>query len=295
MTTAFGARSSGRDVRLAVVLVVVVAGAGRGVEPEPVLGRVLRVVGVRARPAVAVAEVDDDRRARDGRLDLRPGRVRAVDLDDVRGVLDRLGVGPVGVGAVAGGRAVRRPDDDHDLGVRAVAAAAAARRRRRRQGGEHGEGERTAMRALRKRGLRRRTERARGSVPPQPRSPGRGTGQSRDGPASLVGPSGRAGAVAGGGAGVGCGLRVRARQCRRRGAGAATQLGQRRSDGFVGPGRTGSAARPASPSTARPRHRRRSDRPRRSRARRCRRTRSSRGRAARAARGRGSRGRRRSG
>ena len=92
--------------------------------PEAVLRRVLGVVRVRARPAVAVAEVDDDRRAVDRRLDLRPGRVRAVDLDHVRRVLDRLGVRPVGVRAVAGRRAVGRPDDDHDLRARRRAAAA---------------------------------------------------------------------------------------------------------------------------------------------------------------------------
>ena len=118
-----------RDLRLAVVLVLEVGQLAVAVEvrvePEAVLGRVLGVEGVRARPPVAVAEVDDDRRAGDRRLDLRPGRARAVDLHDVGRVLDRLGVHLVGVAPVAGRDVVRGADDDRDLGVR---------RRERRRG-----------------------------------------------------------------------------------------------------------------------------------------------------------------
>ncbi len=84
------------DVRLAVILVVRVAVAGGRVEPEPVLRRVLRVVRVRAGPAVPMPQVDDDAGADDGGLDLGPRRVGAVDLDDVGGVLDRLGVRLIG-------------------------------------------------------------------------------------------------------------------------------------------------------------------------------------------------------
>ena len=51
------------DPRLAEVLVGV-AGAGVGVEPQAVLGRRRELVAVPAWPAVAVAEVDDDRGAR---------------------------------------------------------------------------------------------------------------------------------------------------------------------------------------------------------------------------------------
>ena len=108
------------DVRLAVVLDVVVAVAGGGVEPEAVLGRVLRIVGVRARPAVAVAHVDHDVRVGRGGLDLRPGRVRAVHLGDVRGVLLRLEVRGITALTVRVGLAVDGADDDHHLRVRDV-------------------------------------------------------------------------------------------------------------------------------------------------------------------------------
>ena len=104
-------------VRLAVVLVVVVAVARRRVEPHAVLGRVGRVVRVRAGPAVAVAQVDEHGRPDGGSLDLRPRRVGAVDLDDVRGVLPGFRVRPVGVGAIAGGRAMGGTDDDDDLRI----------------------------------------------------------------------------------------------------------------------------------------------------------------------------------
>ena len=51
------------DRGLAEILVRAVITAGDRVEPEAVLGRRIERAAVRARPAVAVAEVDDDRRA----------------------------------------------------------------------------------------------------------------------------------------------------------------------------------------------------------------------------------------
>ena len=112
-----GSEAEGRDGRLAVVLVHVVGQVVRVVQPEPVLRRVVRVIGVGARPAVAVTVVEDDVRAGCGGLHLRPGRVRAVDLGHPRRVLDRLRVGLVGVRPVGAGRALGRSDDDHHLGI----------------------------------------------------------------------------------------------------------------------------------------------------------------------------------
>jgi hypothetical protein len=105
----------GREVVLAVVDVVVVAVARCAVEPEAVLAVRPRRRPVRAGEAVAVAHVDHDRRALKRGLHVRPGRVGAVDLDDVRGVLDRLGVGRVHPLPVGLGRAVRGAHDQHDL------------------------------------------------------------------------------------------------------------------------------------------------------------------------------------
>ncbi len=138
-------------VRLAVVLVLVVGelpvAVQVGVQAHAVLGRVLRVVGVWARPTVAVAEVDEDRRSDRRRLYPRPRRVRAVDLDDVRGVLDRLGVRGVGVLAVRRRRAVGRTDHDDDLRGRArrrgVGSRGVPERRERTGEREHGDGKGT--------------------------------------------------------------------------------------------------------------------------------------------------------
>ena len=106
-----------RDRGLTVVLDVVVARPGGRVETEPVLGREERIVRIRARPAVAVTQVDDDRGPSHRRLDPRPGRVGAVDPDDVRGVAQSLGIRDVRGPPVLRRGAVCRPHDDHDLGV----------------------------------------------------------------------------------------------------------------------------------------------------------------------------------
>ena len=92
-------RMSSAEVVLAVVDDLVAVGAGRGIQPEPVLGDGLeRRVG--AGPAVAVAEVDEDARALHRRLHAGPGRVRRGELDDVRGPATRLGRDVVRVGLV---------------------------------------------------------------------------------------------------------------------------------------------------------------------------------------------------
>ena len=77
-----------------------------------------------------------------GRLDLGPRRIGAVDLDDVRRVLDRLGVGGIRPVPVAGRRAVGRPDDDHDLGLRRALSGSNGRDGGREQAGDDaGDGE----------------------------------------------------------------------------------------------------------------------------------------------------------
>ncbi len=110
-----GGRPQGLDGRFAVVLVVVVPLAGRLVQAETVLRRVVRVVRVRAGPAVAMAVVDHDGCASHGSLHRIPGGIGAVHLDDVGAVLDRLGVLGIGLLTVGVGRAVGRADDDDDL------------------------------------------------------------------------------------------------------------------------------------------------------------------------------------
>ena len=247
-----GARSSVATVRLAVVLVVVVAVVVLGVQPEAVLGRVVGIVGIRARPAVAMAHVDDDRCPGDRRLDLGPGGVRAVDLDHVRRVLDRLGVRLVGIGSIARRRIVRRPDDDHDL---RVGERGARRRHRDAKADDEGEGEeRRRSCATRAPGW------TRGLVDLVSLVAGRRATQSRDGP-DAASPSVRARC----GAGRSGRVRVRRRRCASappvpRAAGSRRRAPTRRDGRPVC--RTAPARRP-----------RRPGRPRRSPARRSRRTR----------------------
>ena len=124
-----GGQTEGRDGRLAVVLGIGITGPGGRVEPEPVLRREQRVVGVRARPAVAMTEVDDDRRACDGGLDPGPRRVGAVDPDDVRRVAKCLCIRDVRRRPILRRRPLRGPHDDHDLRV-----GGRGRCRRRRHG-----------------------------------------------------------------------------------------------------------------------------------------------------------------
>ena len=105
-----------RDVRLAEVLMGGVVATGRRIEPEAVLGRREEVVPIAARPAVAVAHVDDERGPRDRLLDGRPRRIGRIELDDVGRVMPRDGRGGACLCAVAIGRVARRPDDEDDLG-----------------------------------------------------------------------------------------------------------------------------------------------------------------------------------
>ena len=92
-------------------------GARLRVEPEAVLGQRLER-RVRARPAVAVAEKDEDIGALGGDPDLRPRRPRRHELDDVVGVAPRLGRDRVAVGAVVRVEPADRSHDDDDLRAR---------------------------------------------------------------------------------------------------------------------------------------------------------------------------------
>ena len=113
MTTAFGAKIL-PDVVLAPILGVVVPVPGRPVQAEPVLG-VLRERAVRAGPAIAVAEIDQDVRALGRRLDARPCRIRAVDLDDAWRRRSGPGRRAPGAVPVVGRARADGTDDDHDL------------------------------------------------------------------------------------------------------------------------------------------------------------------------------------
>ena len=130
------------DKRLAVVGVVRVASARDLVEAEAVTGIVGGLPGVRGGPAVAMPVVDHDRGAIHGGLHGLPGRVRAVDLHDVGGVLDRLGVLGISVRAIGGGGPLDRTHDDGDLdaahrprGSRSSRGRPGAERHRDKQGG----------------------------------------------------------------------------------------------------------------------------------------------------------------
>ena len=102
------------DVVLAPVLHVVVAVAGRRVQPEAILGE-RREGAVRAGRSVAVPEVDEDVRALGCGLHLGPGGVRAVQLDHPGAVRAGLrGVAPA-VGDVLRGARSGRTDDHDDL------------------------------------------------------------------------------------------------------------------------------------------------------------------------------------
>ena len=103
-----------RDEQFAEVLVGVVARAGDRVEPEPVLRRREQGVPVRRRPAVAVTEVEDDRRTAQGPLDRRPGGVRRDDRDDVSGPAPGFPGRRGPDRAVQVGQPLDRPDDDRD-------------------------------------------------------------------------------------------------------------------------------------------------------------------------------------
>jgi hypothetical protein len=63
------------QIGFAEVLVLDVAAAGDRVEPHSVLGHRVELAAVRAGPAIAVAQVDDDRSALESRADAFPGRI----------------------------------------------------------------------------------------------------------------------------------------------------------------------------------------------------------------------------
>ena len=103
------------DLLLSEVLVRAVVAARDGVQPEAVLGRRVERVPVMARPAVAVAEVHDDRGAGHSALDGRPGCVRGVDLHDLGAGGPRDLGRVVGEGPIAVGQAPHGADDQRDL------------------------------------------------------------------------------------------------------------------------------------------------------------------------------------
>jgi hypothetical protein len=95
------------------VLVRAVTAAGHRVEAEPVLDRPPELRSVRAREAVAVAQVDDDRGTLQRGPHFRPRRVRRVHLDDVGGVPAGL-LGPrPRPPPIALGEAADGPDHEH--------------------------------------------------------------------------------------------------------------------------------------------------------------------------------------
>ena len=102
------------DGRLAEVLVRRVVAARVGVQPEPVLRGRVEGVAIRARPAVAVPEVDDDRRAVDGVAHGRPGRVGGVDLGHLGAGGGGLGRGLVGEAAIEVRQAADRAHHEDD-------------------------------------------------------------------------------------------------------------------------------------------------------------------------------------
>ena len=136
-----GRHADRRQRRLAVVLGFAVTVVRRRVQPQAIHLGVGRVSRVRARPAVAVADVEDDARAREGRLDVGPRGVRAVDLDHVRRVLDGRRVRRFPVGDVLRRLGLYGAYDDDDLGRREGRPARGRRRGRgRRASDRHGGG-----------------------------------------------------------------------------------------------------------------------------------------------------------
>ena len=101
----------GGDPPLPEVLMRVVAAPRGRVEAEAVLGRRVERVAVRAGPAVAMAHVDDQRRALERGLDRRPRGVGGVDLGHVGRVLPGDRGGGSGLGAIAVRGGAGGPDD----------------------------------------------------------------------------------------------------------------------------------------------------------------------------------------
>ncbi len=104
------------DPALPEVLMRGVVPAGARVEPEAVLRGPIERVAVAARPAVAVAHVDDKRGALEGRSDGRPCRVRGIDLGDVGRVPTGHGGRRASLAAEPFGHRPDRSHDDHDPG-----------------------------------------------------------------------------------------------------------------------------------------------------------------------------------
>ena len=136
------------DVVLAVVDVLVAVGARLRVETEAVLGHGLER-RVDARPAVAVAEVDEHARALRRGLDRRPGRVGREQRHDVGRVLAGLGGDVARVGLVVRVVVADGSDDDHDLGRRPGVDRQGREAEGEQQGDEDGGGDATQRAGLR--------------------------------------------------------------------------------------------------------------------------------------------------
>ncbi len=93
-----------------------VAGTGRWVQPEAVLGHRVEGIAIATRPPVSVAEIEDDRCTLERLADRRPRRVRRIDPDHVRRVLGGRDGGFLGEPAIPIRRRANGPDDDDDLG-----------------------------------------------------------------------------------------------------------------------------------------------------------------------------------
>ena len=104
------------DRRLAVELRAGVVASTAGVQSEPILEGRLDPPAGRRRGAVPGSDVDDDGRTADRRPDASPCRLRAVDLDDVWRVPQRLLSGCVRPVPVAGCLPACRSYDDCHLG-----------------------------------------------------------------------------------------------------------------------------------------------------------------------------------
>jgi hypothetical protein len=130
------------DRRLAEVLVAGVVDAGDRVEPEAVLGGRVERVAIPARPAVAVAEVDDDRGPGQRLLDGGPRRVRRVDLDDLGSRLARGAGGLVREALVVRRRPADGAHDDRDARNRSGREGRGRSAHRHEEGGEDGDEDR---------------------------------------------------------------------------------------------------------------------------------------------------------
>ena len=151
-----------RELGLAVVDVGRAVGTGHRVESQAVLGVRPERIAILRRPAVAVAEVDQDRRTLGGGLDRRPGGPGRLDQDHVVGVLAGGPGEGVGVGLVVGIERADRTGDDHDLGVDPWPRGIDRRGQAGADRQHEGRGEEARYESAKQRGRNRRTRRGLG-------------------------------------------------------------------------------------------------------------------------------------